>query len=114
MSQTTFGGVRVVTRPERQPWQLTLRNLLGRDWGAAGSFCASATGEDLNRPLTAVTADLPHRMPAPTRIRTMPTAIALLNGNTAADRTGFFGSRSRSPDSRERSRGGGICGGCGA
>src|SRR5271154_1771330 len=50
--------------------------------GALGSLGASTTvGEDLNKPLTVPTTDLPHRIAAPTRIRTMPTAIALLNGN---------------------------------
>ena len=38
MSQTTLTGVRVTPRTERQPWQLTLRNLLGRDWASAYVF----------------------------------------------------------------------------
>ncbi len=38
MRQTTLGDVRVARRAERQPWQLTLRNLLGRDWAAAYVF----------------------------------------------------------------------------
>ena len=70
------------------------------------SFGASTTVvEDLNRPLTVVTSDLPHRIPAPTRISTTPMAIALLNGNTAPVRTRFFGSRSgaiRGRDGRRR------------
>src|ERR1700690_2202559 len=66
------------------------------------SFGASTTvGDGLNRPLTDVTTDLPHRIAAPTRIRTMPIAIALLNGNTAPR----FGSRPRS--GAGRGRGGG-------
>ena len=85
----------------------TRSGIFGRDCGAAGSFCASTTGEDLNRPLTVATSGLPHRMPAPTRMSTMPTAIALLNGNTAPARARFFGSRSRSCESRGRSRDGG-------
>ena len=68
----------------------TRSGIFGRDCGAAGSFGASATWEDLNRPLTAVTADLPHRMPAPTRMSTMPTAIALLNGNTVPARAALL------------------------
>src|SRR5215207_6743869 len=60
----------------------TRSGIFGRVAGADGSFGACATGCDLNRPVTVLTADLPHRIPAPTRISTMPTAIALLNGNT--------------------------------
>ncbi len=71
------------------------------------SFGASTTeGEDLNRPPTVVTADLPHRIAAPTRISTMPTAIALLNGNTVPTRARFVGSRS----CERRGRCAGCCG----
>ena len=55
----------------------------------AASNCpsaASTAGCDLNSPLTLETTDLPHRIAAPTRISTMPMAIALLNGNTAPER----------------------------
>src|SRR5436190_24402233 len=38
MSQTTLAGVRVTPQTERRSWHLTLRNLLGRDWGAAYVF----------------------------------------------------------------------------
>src|ERR1700726_1980675 len=72
------------------------------------SFGASTTVCDgLNRPLTAVTTDLPHRIAAPTRIKTTPMAIALLNGNTVLDLARLFGSRSAG--TRER----GACGGGG-
>src|SRR3954466_12766656 len=65
-----------------EPGWPTRSGIFGFDCGADASFGASTVGDDLNRPLTKVTADLPHRMPAPARIRTMPIAIALLNGNT--------------------------------
>src|ERR1700691_4500759 len=69
--------------------------IFGFDNGVELSFGAStAVVDDLNSPLTLEIADLPQRIPAPTRISTMPTAIALLNGNTAPTRPRFFGSRS--------------------
>src|SRR5262252_6183388 len=83
----------------------TRSGIFGRDCGAAASFGASTTADDLNMPLTVETSDLPHRMPAPTRISTMPTAIALLNGNAAAVR-GRFGSRSPAEPIRARVGGG--------
>ena len=74
------------------------------------SLGASTTVVDgLNMPLTVVTTDLPHRIEAPTRISTMPIAIALLNGNTVPVRT-RFGERSRSCDSRGRGDGCCCCG----
>src|SRR5205085_1386495 len=66
-----------------EPGWPTRSGIFGFDCGWDASFGASTVGDDLNRPLMVVTADLPHRMPAPARISTMPTAIALLNGNTA-------------------------------
>src|ERR1700753_172505 len=58
--------------------------IFGFDGGAGASFGVSTTVfDDLNSPLTVEIADLPHKIPAPTRISTMPIAIALLNGNTA-------------------------------
>src|ERR1700710_2833250 len=73
----------------------TRSGIFGLDCGVELSFGASTTvGDDLNSPATDVTTDLPHRMEAPTKISTTPTAIALLNGNTAPARARFFGSRS--------------------
>ena len=52
-----------------------------------------------------MTSDLPHRMPAPTRISTMPTAIALLNGNLRRRARAAWSARD--PDLRDsRGRGG--------
>ena len=63
------------------------------------SFGASTTAEDLNIPLHGRDADLPHRMPAPTRMSTMPTAIALLNGKPpAATRFGRLAIPARAAD----------------
>src|SRR5271155_3525581 len=73
----------------------TRSGIFGFDNGEV-SFGVSTTGEGLNRPLTADTTDLPHRIEAPTMISTTPTAIALLNGNTVPVRAGFFAARSRS------------------
>src|SRR5215510_10593027 len=88
----------------------TRSGIFGRVAGALVSFGASTTcGCDLNRPVTLLTSDLPQRMPAPTRISTTPTAIALLNGNALAVR-GRFGSRSPAEPMRER--GGGGIGAC--
>src|SRR6185312_13101858 len=78
----------------------TRSGIFGFDSGAGVSFGASTTGvDDLNRPLTVVRADLPHRIAAPARIRRMPIAIAVLNGNPPPVRTGLA---SRSGASRER------------
>src|SRR5689334_6925853 len=76
--------------------------------GVEASFGCSTTGdEDLNSPATVETADLPHRIAAPTRISTMPMAIALLNGNTAPERERLgLGSRARSAPTRGRGTGG--------
>src|ERR1700733_6399138 len=72
----------------------TRSGIFGFESGEPLSLGASTTVVDgLNRPLTVVTTDFPHRIAAPTRIRTTPTAMALLNGNTAPDRRRFFGSR---------------------
>src|SRR4051794_26957167 len=87
----------------------TRSEILGFDSGAELSFGASTTCCDLNNPLTPVTTDLPHRIAAPPRISTTPTAIALLNGKAAPDRGGFFASLSRSAPMRARGTGG-----CGA
>src|SRR6266700_3853048 len=81
--------------------------IFGFDSDAELSFGASTAGGDLNSALMVFTADLPHRIPAPARIRTIPMAIALLNGNAAPMREGFFASRS--PPIRARGTGG-----CGA
>src|ERR1019366_1212610 len=86
----------------------TRSGIFGFDSGEA-SFGASTTVCDgLNNPLTVVTADLPHRIAAPTRISTTPTAIALLNGNTAPERGRFFGSRSGERRGRGADCGGGA------
>src|SRR5579863_5411 len=59
----------------------TRSGIFGFDSGVVVSFGASTTAVDgLNRPVTVATSGLPHRIPAPTRISTMPTAIALRNG----------------------------------
>src|SRR5580692_7306858 len=84
----------------------TRSGIFGFESGEPLSLGASTTVADgLNRPLTVVTTDLPHRIAAPTRISTTPMAIALLNGNTAPLRARFFGSRSAA------TRGRGACGG---
>src|SRR5665213_1644314 len=84
----------------------TRSGIFGFDSGAELSLGASTTVVDgLNRPLTVVTTDLPHRIEAPTRISTTPIAIALLNGNTAPLRARRFGSRSGAG----RGRGEGCC-----
>src|ERR1700733_4664242 len=89
---------------------LTRSAIFGFDSGAPPSLGAStAVADGLNRPLTVDTSDLPHRIAAPTRIRTMPIAIALLNGNATPDRPGFLGSRPWSCP--RRGRGAGCCGG---
>src|SRR6266436_1064518 len=72
----------------------TRSGIFGFESGEASFGASTAEGCGLNRPVTAVTKDLPHRIPAPTRISTMPIAIALLNGNTAPVRARRFGSRS--------------------
>src|ERR1700692_4220725 len=83
----------------------TRSGIFGFDCGAEASFGGSTPADGLNRPLMVVTADLPHRIAAPTRIRTMPTAIALLNGNTVPR----FGSPPR--PGAIRGRGADACGG---
>src|SRR5205814_6182677 len=62
----------------------TRSGILGLLAGALVSLGASTTlGCDLNRPVTVLTTDLPHKIPAPTKIRTRPTASARFNGKTA-------------------------------
>src|ERR1700674_4631695 len=64
----------------------TRSGIFGLLSGAPASLGPSTTvGCDLKRPLTVVTTDLPHRIAAPTRIRTMPTAIALLDGHNVPE-----------------------------
>src|ERR1700722_15856723 len=87
------------------PTRSGIFGLLSGDELSLGASTMVADG--LNSPVTAVTTDLPHRIEAPTRIRTMPTAIALLNGNTVPERARFFGSRFCA----RRGRGAGCCGG---
>src|SRR4051794_23495406 len=102
------------TASDDEGWP-TRSGIFGFDCGAAdASFGASVVGDDLNRPLTMVATERYETIPIPISTSTMPIAIALLNGNTAGARVRFFGSRSRSCDSRERCCGGGICGGWGA
>src|SRR5579872_4302617 len=87
----------------------TRSGIFGLVAGVPESLGTSTTfGCDLNKPAKLPTTDLPHRMEAPTRIRTMPTAIALLNGKTIPLRPFSFGSRPRSCDRRGRCAGGGA------
>src|SRR4029079_2142970 len=67
--------------------------------------CAAPTlaVDGFTKPAMLVTTDLPHRIAAPTRTSTTPTAIALLNGNTAPVRARFF----CSPPAGARGRAGG-------
>src|SRR5665213_2389732 len=85
----------------------TRSGIFGFASGAVSLGASTTVCDGLNRPLTPVTTDLPHRIAAPTRISTTPIAIALLNGNTAPLRARFFGSRSaaatREPKKRARS-----------
>src|SRR5262249_989639 len=83
----------------------TRSGIFGLLSGVEASFGCSTVGEDLNSPLT-LKPDLNANIPAPTRIITTPMAIALLNGNTVADR-GRLGARSRSEPIRVRGAGGG-------
>src|SRR5258705_3224887 len=91
----------------------TRSGIFGLVAGALSLGASTTAGCDLNRPVTVLTTDLPHKIPAPTRIRTTPPAIARLNGNTQPLRARLVGSRSPAEPMRERVGGCGICCDCG-